>query len=86
MGVGSANAFSKGCLVREVHVLTVSSSLPVNLLDELLTRTESVLHEHGASRVWIDLNQPGTAVLAEFPEVVSAPVPRAPVAELSPLV
>ncbi len=57
--------------MREIHVLTVSSNLPMRLLDELLTRTESVLHEHGASRVWVDPTQPGTSVLAEFPDTVS---------------
>ena len=52
--------------MREIHVLTVSSSLPIGLLDELLTTTEALLHANGAARVWIDPGQPGISVLAEF--------------------
>lgn len=50
-----------------VHVLTVASGLSLPVLDALLTRTEAVLHQHGAARVWIDPTAPGTRVLAEFP-------------------
>jgi hypothetical protein len=73
--------------VREVHVLTVSSSVPMRLLDELLTHAEAVLHEHGASRVWVDPTQPGTSVVAEFPEgPVVYPMTSAAMPGLSPLV
>ena len=58
----------------------------MGLVDDLLTRTESVLERHGATRVWIDGTQPGTTVLAEFPETASAPSVLAPAAELRPLV
>lgn len=61
--------------VREVHVLTVSSNLPMGLLDDLLTSAETLLHKHGASRVWIDAAQPGNAVLAEFPTPAEQPWP-----------
>lgn len=75
--------------MREVQVLTVSKSLPIGLMDELLTRTESALHAHGASRVWIDATQPGMTVLAEFPEVpeiLGGPDGAVPIAELAPRV
>jgi hypothetical protein len=69
--------------VRKIHVLTVSSSLPMRLLDELLTRTEAILHDHGAARVWVDPTQPGTTVLAEFPDAAtSGTVPAAALAEV----
>ncbi|MVQ51570.1 hypothetical protein GON03_20520 [Nocardioides sp. MAH-18] len=55
-------------------------------MDEILTRTETVLQDHGASRIWIDRSQPGLTVLAEFPTAGGTTVGTAPVAELSPLV
>lgn len=60
-----------------VHVLTVSSGLPLSLLDALLTRTEAVLHQYGAARVWIDPTGPGTTVLAEFPPPSGRSAPNA---------
>jgi hypothetical protein len=62
--------------VHTVHVLTVSTGLPIPLQDALLTRTEMTLHEHGASRVWVDPAQPGTTVLAEFPATATRLAPR----------
>lgn len=72
--------------MHEVQILNVSSNLPVALLDDLLTCTESVLQVHGASRVWIDAAQPGTTVVAEFPEPAGRPAVAPPAVELSPLV
>ncbi|MFC7497443.1 MULTISPECIES: hypothetical protein [unclassified Nocardioides] len=59
-----------------VHVLTVSSGLPLELLDALLTRTEAILEEHGASRIWIDPAQPETTVMAEFSGTPAPSVPQ----------
>jgi hypothetical protein len=72
--------------VHEFQILTVSSSLPLRLMDDLLTRTESVLQAHGASRVWIDQTRPGLTVVAEFPEVAGSVADVPAGAELSPLV
>ncbi|MBA2952408.1 hypothetical protein HZF07_01700 [Nocardioides sp. CGMCC 1.13656] len=72
--------------MHEFQILTLSSSLPMGLMDEILTRTETVLQDHGASRIWIDRSQPGLTVLAEFPTAGGTTVGTAPVAELSPLV
>jgi hypothetical protein len=60
--------------VPEVHVLTVSTGLPMRLLEALLTQTEAVLEEQGATRIWVDSSLPGTTVLADFPERVDEPV------------
>ena len=76
----------KGRPVHEFQILTISSSLPMGLMDELLTRTETVLQHHGASRVWIDQSQPELTVRAEFPTLGGTAVGTAAVAELSPLV
>jgi hypothetical protein len=62
--------------VPELHVLTVNAGLPVRLLEALLTRTEAVLEEQGATRIWVDPARPGTTVLAEFPEPVEPPQPE----------
>jgi len=58
--------------VHKFQILTVSSSLPMALMDDLLTRTESVLEAHGACRVWIDQSRPGLTVVAEFPDLVGS--------------
>lgn len=85
-GCGFSRHATKGCPVHEFQILTLSSSLPMGLMDELLTRTESVLEDHGASRVWIDQSQPGLTVLAEFPATDATPGVTAHLAEFSPLV
>ncbi len=59
----------------EVHVLTVSTGLPVRLLEALLTQTEAVLEDQGATRIWIDSSLPGTTVLAELPTDGPADLP-----------
>jgi hypothetical protein len=58
----------------------------MGLMDDLLTKTESILLRHGATRIWIDPTQPGTTILAEFPEAAATSASAASVTALHPLV
>jgi hypothetical protein len=49
------------------QVIALSPGLPADVLDELLTATESALLRHGATGIRLDMSQPGLVVLAEMP-------------------
>ena len=53
--------------VQSVHVLTVTATLPMATLDRVLTRVEAMLHDIGATRMWVDPDLPALAIVAEFP-------------------
>jgi hypothetical protein len=58
--------------VQIVHVLTVVPTLPVSVLDEMLTAVEKALLEMGATRIWIDPELPALAIIAELPDAAVA--------------
>lgn len=49
------------------RVLTLDSSLPMALMDRILTVTEEALVELGATRIWLERSTPGMSVMAEIP-------------------
>jgi hypothetical protein len=61
---------SPGGSVQIVHVLTVVPTLPVVMLDDMLTSLEKALVEMGATRIWIDPERPALAIMAELPDVL----------------
>jgi len=52
---------------RQTHVLTLSSRLPIQVLDQILTAAEESLTEAGATRVWAERSTSGVVVLADLP-------------------
>jgi hypothetical protein len=54
-----------------VHVLTLGAALPAVVHDRVLTGLEDSLLSSGATRIWIEPDQPGLAVVAEFAELPS---------------
>jgi hypothetical protein len=50
-----------------LHVLTVPSTLPHRVLDQVLTAVESALLEAGATHVWVSAERPDLAVMADLP-------------------
>lgn len=51
-----------------LHVVTVTPSLPLWVLDPLLTGIERSLHDAGASRVWVSDERPRLRVMADIPD------------------
>jgi hypothetical protein len=60
--------------VQIVHILTVEPTLPVAVLDDVLTAVDKALLEIGATRVWIDPDRPALAIMAELPDAVAEEV------------
>jgi hypothetical protein len=54
------------CPMNAIHVVTVADDLPLRVFDKLMTSTEQALLDLGATRVWVDPNLPGHAVMAEL--------------------
>jgi hypothetical protein len=61
---------------RPIRVLTVSSGLPLALLDAILTAAETALLAQGASRVWLAVGERPLTVMAEFDAAELAEVAR----------
>ena len=55
--------------MRRHHIATVNPTLPLRLLDNLLSALEATLCEAGATHVWLDPELPPLAVMAAFPIV-----------------
>jgi hypothetical protein len=54
------------------QVVALSPGLPAEVVDEVLTATESALRRLGACDIRLDMSQPGLVVLADLPLTVAA--------------
>jgi hypothetical protein len=60
--------------VKAIHVATVPPQLDLTVLEVVMSGIESALLGLGADRIWVDVDGPALAVMAELPEVL----PRRP--------